>query len=97
MLINEQLAYRTYLEQQKKLSYYRTTKGSFIHLVADHGKGKTAALKILPEESFDSRDLLILSSFAKKFSNQPELICYSAIQQANSKEKIKLYSWESIG
>lgn len=97
MLLNEQLAYRTYLEQYKKLSYYRTSKGSFIHLVVDYGKGKTTALKILPEESFDSRDLLILSSFANKFSNQPELIGYSAMQQANSKEKIKLYSWEAIG
>jgi predicted AAA+ superfamily ATPase len=93
--INELLAKNSYANTNRQYYYYRNTKGSVIDLVEADGKDLTA-IKILPQESFDSRQFAILKAFQDK-APHARLLCLGAKPQELKLEGIKIVRWEAVG
>ena len=98
-LINEQLSQRSYRDDRAtKLSYYRTAKGSLIHLVIENDK-VLMPVKILSSEHVDEREFLILKAFRAKAENIGKHISCVALGAGRillKEDKIDIYSWESV-
>jgi predicted AAA+ superfamily ATPase len=97
-LLQEQLSERAYRDdRESRLFYYRTPKGSKIHLIVESGK-KIAALKVLSEEKLNEKELEILKAFRTKNSiAKPLLYALGAHRVSDTKNKIEIYPWEAIG
>jgi predicted AAA+ superfamily ATPase len=93
--INELLAKNSYANTNRQYYYYRNTKGSVIDLVEADGKDLTA-IKILPQESFDSRQFAILKAFQDK-APHARLLCLGSKPQELKLEGIKIVRWEAVG
>lgn len=93
----EQLAQRSYQDKfSSALYFYRTSKGSLIHLIAS-SKNELSALKIFSEETVNERDLEILRAFSKKASRSDiRLFGLGASRQTRDSGKIEIYPWESL-
>jgi predicted AAA+ superfamily ATPase len=94
--IYTQRAYR--LGNTRPLYFFRTSKGSFMDIMIETEKGQLVALKLLPRESFNKRDLVIFESISKRFSKQYKiknvlLTGGSSFLKTNSCE---VHPWESI-
>ena len=97
-LVLEQLSQRAYMDDpEHSLFYYRSSKGSIIHLVVENKNNKLFALKIFPQERITSRDLNILRAFGEKTKNQAILCGLGAASQKHDNGNIKVYEWESLG
>ena len=97
-ILLEQLSQRAYKDDfQSKISYYRTAKGSLLHFIIEDQK-QVSAIKVIPEESFYERDLLLLENFSKKISKQKcSLIALAGNRQSWKDLKIEIYPWEAMG
>ncbi len=103
-LIQEQFSQRTYRDDRKStLYYYRTPKGSRIHLIIeDRASKQLAAVKLFTEEKFISKDLEILKAFRDKSNREksidlnPSLFALGS-ERISFSDSIEIYPWESIG
>lgn len=78
------------------MSYYKSPAGSPVHFIIENPH-EMAAIKILPSEKLDLRELEILKSLQKKISGK-KIFCYALGGERFSlkKEKIEIYPWEAI-
>ncbi len=68
--VQEALARQTWCSNIKeKLYFYRTARGSFIHLIVVSSSKKILALKIISVERVTELDLIILKKFGEKMSD----------------------------
>lgn len=94
--LHEQLSQRAYADDRmSRLTYYRNTKGSFIHLVIENADG-VIPVKILDSEKTDEREFLILKAFREKNPGKTFPILLGAARHSFKKEKIEIYPWESL-
>lgn len=100
-LIHEQLAQRTYRnDQDHRLTYYRSPKGKFIHLVVENLKQKQiTALKIFSTERVDLREFEILKAFKERVQSQYQetsLNAWGPFSKDRWENKIDIHAWESL-
>lgn len=97
--LHEQLSQRSYLgDHETQISYYRNTKGSFIHLVLENKK-IISPIKIIETEKWDARDYEILKAFERKAvaeRKRIELLAFGSSRTHLKKPKIEIYPWESL-
>ncbi|MBI4924985.1 MAG: ATP-binding protein [Bdellovibrio sp.] len=103
-LIQEQLSQRAYKDDRNtELYYYRSLKGSLIHLMIENQPNDILAAKLFSEEKIMSRELEILVAFKKKSAKTHKVtLCgLGADNQVHkiskNKDIINIYKWESIG
>lgn len=82
------------------LTYYRTTKGSTIHGIIENDR-EISALKIIPDESIDERELFVLTSLKEKLKKaSPDkkinLLALAGTAQNRKDLGIKIFNWESM-
>ncbi len=92
--INELLAKNTYANTNRQYYYYRNTKGSVIDIVEVQGKDLTA-IKLIPDERFDSRQFTILRAFKDK-APLARLLCLGPKPHEIKAAGIKIVSWEAV-
>lgn len=101
-LIQEQLSQRAYRSaSQDQLFFYRTTKGSYIHLIIESKTQERVALKLFSEERLDLRELEILKAFHNHCSenNKIQLMGLGPSRftfNSDPKQKIEIFPWESL-
>lgn len=94
--LQEILARLSYTDaRQKEVSYYRGSKGGILHFTFQEGD-RIEAVKILPEEKIDKRDLLGLLAWREK-NPQVSLFALGAHRVSLKKENIEIFPWEAIG
>lgn len=93
-----QLAMLSYcgLDSKTEFSYYRTAKGSVIHGVWEED-GKTALLKLLPTESIDERELLVLKAARDRAFPKATLLALAGIQHPERVAEVQVRPWEAMG
>ncbi len=99
-LIQEQLSQRAYRDdRQSELSYYRTPKGSLIHLVVETPGKELSVVKVFSEEKISERDLEVLRAFKKKAPPEYKTHLYglASDRQDRKKEGIQIVDWEAVG
>jgi len=80
-----------------KFSFYRTTRGSFIHFLIEQKSESPVAIKVIGQEGFDKNDFKLLKSFGDKFSEQnPRLIAAGANRISIKEYDVEQYLWESF-
>lgn len=95
VLLNELLCRISYRgELHSELSYYRTPKGSWVHLLIKQ-KNDYSAIKIFSEENVKKPELLILSALRNKLP-KVKLLGYGPMYQHYKDKQITLFAWESI-
>lgn len=101
-MIQEQLSQRAHSDDRtSSLFYYRTPKGSLIHLIVDEKDGskngqKGSALKLLTEEKVDERELEILRAFQKKSYPGRTLTALGSLRASIKSSKIEVYPWMAL-
>ena len=95
--LHEQLSQRAYRDDREhRLSFYRTSKGRFIHLFIE-GSGGACATQILSEEKVRLRDLEVLQAFRTKNSGTSMRLYALGAQKIHfPKEKIEVAAWEAM-
>jgi len=99
-LLHEQLSQRSYNDDRtSRLSYYRSARAGILDLVCETPK-TCAAIRILPRERIDLRDLMILKAFrdkalSKEYPNV-ELSALAPIPKPEKIEGVGIFPWESI-
>lgn len=82
------------------LSYYRTSKGSVVHGIWENG-GEFAALKLIPDERIDERELQVLFSLAKKADGSKKISLIAlyggSSPQLRRKVGLKILPWDCMG
>lgn len=97
-IVLEQLSQRAYRDDRDNgLYYYKSTKGSIIHLVVQDKAKKLHALKLFPMEGLDKRELFILKSYAEKCPAVITTAGLGASTMKNIENNISIFNWESIG
>ena len=97
----EQFARRAYsVRGCPELFYYRTTKGSVIHLLTQESPTVIHAQKIIHGEKSDQREFEVLIALGKKAEKQgikAHLSALAATEGTLAREKIKINLWETLG
>lgn len=97
--LHEQLSQRSYLgDRNTRISYYRNSKGSMIHLVLENNKN-ISPIKIIDTEKWDSRDYEILKAFDKKAQREGKKISLLALASSTlslKNPKIEIYPFEAL-
>lgn len=99
-LLHEQLSQHSYRDDRtSRLSYYRSARGGLLDLICET-PDSCSALKIIPRESIDLRDFMILEAFRKKaaLAGNPkvELTALAPVAKPETIEGVKVFPWESI-
>jgi predicted AAA+ superfamily ATPase len=100
--LHEQLSQRAYRDDRDmRLSFYRNTKGRFVHLLLSPAAAPKSlhAIKIVDHEQFDSRDFEILRALRSRCERQGIEIATSALAATSlhlKADKIRAYPWESL-
>lgn len=79
------------------LTYFRTSKGSVIHAVVET-KDQISALKIIPNEKIDERELMVLTAFRERLKKHKKVMLH-ALAGTDQKRKdmdIQILAWESM-
>lgn len=96
-ILNELLARSSYFYNEPiNLYFYRNSKGSLINFLLEETDGSISLLKTISDEKYDDRNLEILLAFRKKTNKQVNLYALGPHEGLGSREKIKVYPWESI-
>ena len=101
--LHEQLSQRAYRKDgETVIQYYRTTKGSVVHFLISTRKepNLVRAIKIIPTEKLDLREIAVLEAFRIKGSRagiRLELFGLGSAHFHLKREKVRIYPWESIG
>lgn len=100
-IIQEFIALNSYLFRGKKdLSFFRSSKGSKIHLILSKNQKIDLCLKLFPEEKVTSRDLEQLRAFHKNnpgfFSEDSLLIALTGTLLTYRDGSVKVMPWESV-
>ncbi len=97
--LHEQLSQRSYLgDRDTTVTFYRNSKGSFIHLVLENKKD-LCPIKIIDTEKWDSRDYEILKAFEKKAaleSKKTSLLALASGRLRLKNPKIEIYPYEAM-
>ncbi len=97
MLLQELLAKNEYLNNgSSQISFYRTTKGSFVHFILETRNTPLTAIKILFEEKLDRRELEVLNAFGKKTDKEVRLVALAPVQEQLKVGGIDIYPWERV-
>lgn len=83
------------MEAKTQLSFYRSSTGARIQLLITVG-AKTTAIKIMPTEKIDLREIAVLTAFQKKYPDITTL-AFGPERFSLKKDKIEIYPWESLG
>ncbi len=97
-LVQEVMAQSAYRNGAKtRFYYYRSLRGSIIHLVIEMNGNELIPVRLLPEERLDERELLILYSFRTKFMGRKSLVyALSAERQSQKRDGLEIFPWESL-
>ena len=101
-LVQEQLSQRSYRsDRHDQLYFYRTTKGSYIHLIVESKSKETAAIKLFSDEKLDLRELEVLKAFQNRFLGDKKIQLmglgpsrFSFKSEPN--QKIEIFPWEAL-
>ena len=99
-LVHEQLSQRSYRDDRTfRLTYYRSARAGILDMVCETPNA-CAALKILPREEIDLRDLMILKAFRDKGAlhglPRVELGALAPVARPEKIEGVTVFPWESI-
>jgi len=81
-------------ESRTQLTFYRSSIGARVQLLITVG-AKTSAIKIMPTEKIDLREVAALTSLRKKHPGI-HTIAYGPARFSLNKEKVEIYPWESL-
>jgi uncharacterized protein len=99
-LLTDFLARQSYLEKiHYRLSFYRTSKGSFVHFLLEQNANDILAIKVSDSEKLDQRDTLVLDSLHKKMAeNQIKLssLITAGVSQRSKLNEHTVLPWESL-
>lgn len=97
MLLQELIAKNEYLNNgSSQISFYRTTKGSFVHFIVENRNASILAIKILFEEKLDRRELEVLKAFSKKNEENCRIVALAPIKEHLKVDGIEIYPWEYL-
>jgi predicted AAA+ superfamily ATPase len=93
-ILQEQIAQRSYRgELHTQISFFRSSKGSYVDFIIEHGPSHLTALKIFHHESLNMLDVKIIESFKQKVEKANQLstnIRVDLCAVAPIKEKVKI-------
>ena len=86
--------------ESMSMTYYRTSKGSVIHGIVENDL-ELSALKLIPDETIDERELFVLSSLKDKllkssFDKKINLFALAGSAQNRKDLGIKIFTWECL-
>jgi uncharacterized protein len=95
LLLHISAAMSYQMEAKARLSFYRSSTGARVHLLVTVGS-VTTAIKIMPTEKVDLREIAALAAIKKKFPGI-RTIAYGPERFSMKKEKIEIFPWEALG
>lgn len=92
----EQWSQHSYRDDRDvRLFFYQTNRGSRIQLLAESPR-QLIAVKILPEEKIDEREIAVLQTLAKKCTKPIVLVAMTSLNENHQLKGVKLCPWESV-
>lgn len=92
----EQWSQRSYRDDREtRLFFYQTNRGSRIQLLAE-SPDRFIAVKILPEERIDEREIEVLRTLAKKCPKPVALVAMTSLNESHQLSGVKLCPWEAV-
>ena len=80
-----------------QISFYRTSKGSFVHFIIEAKNTLPIAIKLLFSEKIDQREIEILRALSKKAPKpKMKLIALGPTMENLSLDGVEILPWESI-
>ena len=92
----EQWSQRSYRDDREtQLFFYQTNRGSRVQLLAE-SPSQFIAVKILPEEKIDEREIEVLRRLTKKCSKPITLTAMTSLNETHQLKGVKLCPWEAV-